>query len=80
MSITPTSEEDSPPIGLFYDKEELNDVLTRLLLAKPERCSFTAEAKDYIYRMTYGHPGAVKAVGLYLFEVCLLSLYYIYVN
>ena len=76
VSITPTFETGAPKFGLFYDLHEFDDVVTRLSTNQPERFTFEKQAKDYIFKMTNGHPGAVKAVVLYVFEVCATLSYY----
>ena len=75
ISLTPQSKQDSPPIGLFYDKEEFKDVVSRLLTFQyafqyPEGFTFDEGAQDYIFALSNGHPGAVDSVVNVLFQVC----------
>jgi len=70
ISLTPQSQEDSPPIGLFYDKEEFKDVVSRLLIFQyPERFTFDEGAQDYIFALSNGHPGAVESIINVLYQV-----------
>ena len=61
ISLTPQNQSHSPPIGLFYDKEEFKDVVSRLLKYKySERFTFDEGAQDYIFALSNGHTRAVK--------------------
>ncbi|BCR87943.1 ATP-binding protein [Aspergillus chevalieri] len=69
ISLTPQSQEDSPPIGLFYDKEEFKDVVSRLLtFYYEERFNFNEGALEYIFALSNGHPGAVTSIVDVLYE------------
>ncbi|BCR86170.1 uncharacterized protein ACHE_30157S [Aspergillus chevalieri] len=69
ISLTPQNQSCSPPIGLFYDKEEFKDVLSRLLTYKySERFTFDESAEDYIFALSNGHPGAVESIVNVLFQ------------
>jgi hypothetical protein len=70
ISLTPQNQSRSPNIGLFYDKEEFKDVVSRLLTYKySERFTFDEDAQDYIFALTNGHPGAVESIVNVLFQV-----------
>ncbi|EYE94524.1 crinkler effector domain-containing protein [Aspergillus ruber CBS 135680] len=70
ISLTPQNQSHSPNIGLFYDKEEFKDVVSRLLTYKySERFTFDEDAQDYIFALTNGHPGAVESIVNVLFQV-----------
>lgn len=45
ISLTPQNQEGSPPIGLFYGREEFEDVVSRLLASHyEERFNFDEDA------------------------------------
>ncbi|KAN0075628.1 hypothetical protein V8E54_006898 [Elaphomyces granulatus] len=62
VSITVSAIQDSPSISLFYSRTEFEDVVRRLCARGKERLPLHKGAIDYIYTLTSGHPGAVKAV------------------
>ena len=70
ISLTSQNQPHSPPIGLFYDKEEFKDVVSQLLRFKyPEKFSLDEGAQDYIFALSNGHPGAVASIVDVLFQV-----------
>ncbi|ODM21276.1 hypothetical protein SI65_04329 [Aspergillus cristatus] len=74
ISLTPQSEQYSPPIGLFYNKEEFRDVVSRSIPRSipskiREKFTFDEGAQDYIFAVSNGHPGAVRSILSALFEV-----------
>jgi len=70
ISLTPQNQQDSPPIGLFYDKEEFRDVVSRLLTFHYEETfNFDEGALEYIFAVTNGHPGAVTSIVDVIYEV-----------
>ena len=75
----PQSQQNSPPIGLFYDKEEFKDVVSRLLTFQyEERFNFDEGALEYIFALSNGHPGAVTSIVDVLYEVCAKYLFSIF--
>lgn len=71
ISLTPQNQRDSPPIGLYYSKDEFNDVVSRsLAYLYTEKFSFDGQALDYIFALSNGHPGAVGSLLNALYEVC----------
>ena len=71
ISLTPENQYNSPPIGLFYSKDEFNDVVSRSLAYRyTEKFSFDEQALDYIFALSNGHPGAVGSLLRALYEVC----------
>ena len=77
ISLTPQSLQGSPSIGLFYDKEEFKDAVSRLLAFQcPEEFSFDEDAQDYIFTLSNGHPGAVSSIVNILLQVCQKALFY----
>ena len=71
ISLTPQNQRGSPPIGLFYSKDEFYDVVSRSLTYRyTEKFNFDGQALDYIFALTNGHPGAVHSMLDVLYEVC----------
>lgn len=71
ISLTPQNQDGSPPIGLFYSKDEFYDVVSRSLAYRyTEKFNFDGQALDYIFALTNGHPGAVLSMLNALYEVC----------
>ncbi|ODM15257.1 hypothetical protein SI65_09198 [Aspergillus cristatus] len=69
ISLTPHNQPRSPSIGLFYDKEEFKDVVSRTLrFLYPEKFGFDEGAQDYIFALSNGHPGAVTSIVHTLFQ------------
>ncbi|BCR89869.1 uncharacterized protein ACHE_51067S [Aspergillus chevalieri] len=69
ISLTPQSQQYSPPIGLFYDKEEFRDVVSRSIPVEyQETFTFDEGAQDYIFALSNGHPGAVESILSTLFQ------------
>lgn len=69
VSITVSMIEGSPPISLFYNRGEFDDVVDRICADVRQQLPLSAEARDYIFTLTNGHPGAVEAVLLMLKKV-----------
>ncbi|KAK9237143.1 hypothetical protein V1525DRAFT_404725 [Lipomyces kononenkoae] len=70
ISLTPSVEPGSPPIGLFYNKDEFEIVVTKSCSAElVEKYSIDRDARNYIFNLTNGHPGAVNSIVYYLFQV-----------
>lgn len=77
ISLTSQNQPHSPPIGLFYDKEEFKDVVSRLLAFQfPGKFSFDEDAQDYIFALSNGRPGAVSSIVNILLQVCVKKLYF----
>jgi len=70
ISLTPQNQQYSPPIGLFYDKEEFRDVVSRSIpFEYRDKFTFDEGAQDYIFALSNGHPGAVESILSALFQV-----------
>ncbi|ODM16145.1 hypothetical protein SI65_08579 [Aspergillus cristatus] len=70
ISLTPHNQPCSPSIGLFYDKEEFKDVVSRLLKYQyEERFNLDERALEYIFAVSNGHPGAVTSIVDVIYEV-----------
>ncbi|EED14660.1 conserved hypothetical protein [Talaromyces stipitatus ATCC 10500] len=70
ISLTPSGELGSPPIGLFYNRDEFEIVVTKLCSSDPvEKYIIDNDARNYIFNFTNGHPGAVSSIVYYLFQV-----------
>lgn len=70
ISITVSPLPDSPPISLFYNKAECDDAIQRLCADIRKPLPLADDARDYIFRLTNGHPGAVRALIETLRKVC----------
>ena len=62
VSIAVSVIEDSPSICLFYTRTEFEDAVRRLCTRVRKPLPLHKGAIDYIFTLTKGHPGAVKAV------------------
>ncbi|KAE8149221.1 hypothetical protein BDV25DRAFT_156705 [Aspergillus avenaceus] len=62
VSISVSNIEHSPRIGLFYTRNEFDDVIQRKCSAPWRVLPLHHDAKDYIFGLTNGHPGAVDGV------------------
>ena len=62
VSITAPPAEVSPGIGLFYSRDEFNDVVQRLSADPRRPLRLHIDAKDYVFELTSGHSGAVDGV------------------
>jgi hypothetical protein len=75
ISLTPSVEPGSPQIGLFYNKNEFEVVVTKLCSSELiEKYTINEGARTYIFNLTSGHPGAVSSIVYYLFQVCNCSI------
>lgn len=71
VSILIPQDPGSPNVCLFYDEEEFEDGVNRLCSHPTMNLHIDSDARAYLYLMTNGHPGAVRALVSYLFEVCM---------
>ncbi|KAF8246934.1 hypothetical protein K440DRAFT_601858 [Wilcoxina mikolae CBS 423.85] len=62
VSITISPMENSPRIGLFYSRDEFDDVVRRLSADPRRPLRLHTDAKDYVFELTSGHAGAVEGV------------------
>lgn len=71
VSLTPVIAEGLSPIGLFYTRHEFDDVVTKLCRSGPVlKYRIEQDARDYVFNLTNGHPGAVGSIVQYIFNVC----------
>ncbi|KAE8379637.1 hypothetical protein BDV26DRAFT_291095 [Aspergillus bertholletiae] len=70
ITLTPQLNRKSPQIGLFYTESEFNDVLSRMVryMCPNLVATLDNEAKRYVFSLTNGHAGCVKAVIQFLCE------------
>lgn len=73
VSLTPSIMKFSPNIGLFYSREEFDDVVSRVCSGRPS-LPLDNTAYDYLFDFTNGHPGAVDGLLSYLKKICFISL------
>ncbi|KAI9044451.1 ATP-binding protein [Aspergillus affinis] len=62
VSITEQSDPESSGICLFYTEEECEDAVNRLCSRPDMALDMDPSAREYLYSMTKGHPGAVEAI------------------
>ncbi|KAL2870696.1 uncharacterized protein BJX67DRAFT_245552 [Aspergillus lucknowensis] len=69
ISITRSRLPDSPDVCLFLDEAEFSDVVDRICARPSIGFTMDTDAREYLYTITNGHPGAVNALVTYVFEV-----------
>jgi hypothetical protein len=57
--------------GLFYSREEFEDVVNRRCLNPTSMFELDPAARKYLYSITNGHPGAINALLNFVFMVCI---------
>ncbi|KAF8540141.1 hypothetical protein BDD12DRAFT_834542 [Trichophaea hybrida] len=62
VSITISNLPCSPSISLFFTRSEFDDVVERVTTRPTKPLPLTKNAKGYIWRLTNGHPGAVRSI------------------
>lgn len=71
ISLVPQSESDFPSIGLFYTKDEFEDVVSRKLeYLYPEDIDIERDVLGHIFAVTDSHLGAVHSIIAVNFRVC----------
>lgn len=74
VSITVSKTPGSTSISLFYNRNEFDDVVLRES-SRLKLVPLREEAKDYLFTLTNGHPGAVEAV-LYMLQQVSGAVYF----
>ena len=70
ITLTPQPQKGSPQIGLFYTRDEFNEAVSRLATHNyQEMFALDEEAQSYIFTVTNGHPGGVKSILSFVFDV-----------
>lgn len=70
ITLNSQHEKSSPQIGLFFTKDEFDDVVSRLAIFNyQENFTLDEEARSYLFALTHGHPGAVKSMVSFVFDV-----------
>ncbi|PYH94808.1 hypothetical protein BO71DRAFT_352744 [Aspergillus ellipticus CBS 707.79] len=69
ITLTPQPTSDSPGIGLFFNQTEFEDAVARRIRHFTEYFTLHREAKEYLFALTNGHPGAVDGVLSYIYKV-----------
>jgi hypothetical protein len=69
VSITISRLLYAPQFSLFYNPEEFQDVVKKFCSNPTMPFMLNSAACDYLYSITSGHPGAVKALLTFFFEV-----------
>ncbi|KAL4783696.1 hypothetical protein BJX76DRAFT_357720 [Aspergillus varians] len=68
VGITRLSLPDSPNVCLFYDQAEFTDVIDRTCARLSIGINIDADAREYLYAISNGHPGAVNALVTFIAE------------
>ena len=76
VSITPSLIQFSPWVALFYNSEEFEDVVERFCHRESQNPQLRLDgtAREYIFNLTHGHPGAVDGLLHMLLQVTPSSL------
>lgn len=79
ISIIVSKIKHSPPLSLFYNRDEFDDILQRICADIRRPLPLHSDAADYIFSLTDGHPGAVDSVLGMIQKVSLNIVYFIFV-
>lgn len=71
VTLTPQSHRSSPQIGLFFTRTEFPDAAQRLIANTffQEKFTLSADAEEYLFSLTNGHPGGLNSVLRYIHNV-----------
>lgn len=69
VSIVPSNLDHPPQIGLFYSKGEYLEALQKRCTIPTSVFDMDTDAKEYIFAVTRGHPGATHALWDYVYKV-----------
>ncbi|KAL4928198.1 uncharacterized protein BDV17DRAFT_282179 [Aspergillus undulatus] len=69
VGITRSHLSGSPDVCLFYDEAEFRDAVDRICARPSVAFNLDDDARDYLWTITNGHPGAVNALVTYVHEV-----------
>ena len=75
VSITPSLFAENGQICLFYSQEEFEDVVNRACSDPTRTFALDPAAREYLYSISNGHPGATNALLEFIFSVCISSIY-----
>jgi hypothetical protein len=67
--LTPSTENGAPQIGLFYTRNEFQEVLENLCDNELGNYTIESHAQNYIFDLTNGHPEAVVSFAFLIFQV-----------
>lgn len=70
VTLTPQSHRSSPQIGLFFNRTEFSDAAQRLIANTffQEKFTLSADAEEYLFSLTNGHPGGLNSVLRYIHD------------
>jgi len=71
ISITASRFVENGRVCLFYNREEFEDVVSRKCSHPTNKFELDSAARDYLYSITNGHPGATDALLTFIFTVCM---------
>ena len=75
ISITPSSFADNGRVCLFYSQQEFEDVVSRTCSNPTRTFDLDPAAREYLYSITNGHPGATTALLQFILLVCISCIY-----
>ena len=70
VSLVPSAIPNAPQIGLFFSRDEFEISWAKACTDPSMTYVFEEAARQYIFLLTNGHPGAVKSMAGYLCKVC----------
>jgi hypothetical protein len=71
ISITASQFTENKSVCLFYSQEEFEDVVSRRCLNPTSKFKLDPAAREYLYSITNGHPGATNALLHFISMVCM---------
>lgn len=76
ISIIPSSFAKNGRVCLFYSQQEFEDVVSRTCSNPTRTFALDPAAREYLYSITNGHPGATTALLKFIFSVCISCVYW----
>jgi len=77
VSIIASPFADNGGICLFYNWDEFEDVVSKICSNPTSTFALDPDAREYLYSITNGHPGATDALVKFIFRVCMsCSIYW----
>lgn len=64
-----SSDEESPDVCLFLQRDEYNDVVERYCRMKKFEFTLQKDLQDYLFLMTNGHPRMVATILSFLYRL-----------
>ncbi|WEW54602.1 hypothetical protein PRK78_000022 [Emydomyces testavorans] len=76
VSISVSLMDNSPPICLFYSPEEFDDTVQRLSDTRKVKFPLDEDARQFLFDLTNGHPGAVDGLFERIYKLTIESQFY----